>query len=119
MTTAASGASPQTGGPATRKATVALPGPLSLGLARGGTELRQFFRHKEQVVFTFSLPAVLMVLLGSILDGIPESFVLGLTVLQGAVSLPLLAGISLSNSPRRSHPQAVSRSPAGLHAGCT
>ena len=36
---------------------------------------------------------------GSILDGIPESFVLGLTVLQGAVSLPLLAGISLSNLP--------------------
>jgi zinc transporter, ZIP family len=39
------------------------------------------------------------IVLGSILDGIPESFVLGLTVLQGAVSLPLLAGISLSNLP--------------------
>jgi len=39
------------------------------------------------------------IVLGSVLDGIPESFVLGLTVLQGAVSLPLLAGISLSNLP--------------------
>ena len=39
------------------------------------------------------------IVLGSILDGIPESFVLGLTVLQGAVSLPLLAGIALSNLP--------------------
>ena len=39
------------------------------------------------------------VVLGSVLDGIPESFVLGLTVLQGAVSLPLLAGIALSNLP--------------------
>ena len=39
------------------------------------------------------------IVFGSILDGIPESFVLGLTVLQGAVSLPLLAGIALSNLP--------------------
>jgi ABC-2 type transport system permease protein len=79
MTTATSGA----GGSATRKATGALPGPLSLGLARGGTELRQFFRHREQVVFTFSLPAVLMILLGSILDG-P-------TALAGVTSGQLLA----------------------------
>ena len=41
----------------------------------------------------------LAIVLGSVLDGIPESFVLGLTVLQGGVSLPLLAGISLSNLP--------------------
>jgi ZIP family zinc transporter len=39
------------------------------------------------------------IVLGSILDGIPESFVLGLTVLQGAVSVPLLAGIVMSNLP--------------------
>jgi ZIP family zinc transporter len=39
------------------------------------------------------------IVMGSVLDGIPESFVLGLTVLQGGVSLPLLAGISLSNLP--------------------
>ena len=30
-------------------------------------------------------------LIGSVLDGIPESFVLGLTVLQGGVSVSLLA----------------------------
>ena len=39
------------------------------------------------------------IVLGSILDGIPESFVLGLTVLQGGVSPSLFAGISLSNLP--------------------
>ncbi|MEU7140954.1 ABC transporter permease [Nocardia sp. NPDC046473] len=49
--------------------TLALPGTFSLGLTRGGAELRQFFRNREQVVFTFSLPAILMILLGSILDG--------------------------------------------------
>jgi hypothetical protein len=39
----------------------------------------------------------LAIVLGSVLDGIPESFVLGLTVLQGRVSLSLLAGVALSN----------------------
>ncbi len=41
----------------------------------------------------------LAIVLGSVLDGIPESFVLGLTVLQGAVSVSLFAGIVLSNLP--------------------
>jgi zinc transporter, ZIP family len=41
----------------------------------------------------------LAIVLGSILDGIPESFVLGLTVLQGGVSVSLLAGVVLSNLP--------------------
>jgi ZIP family zinc transporter len=39
------------------------------------------------------------IVLGSVLDGIPESFVLGLTVLQGGVSVPLFAGVALSNLP--------------------
>jgi ZIP family zinc transporter len=41
----------------------------------------------------------LAIVLGSILDGIPESFVLGFTVLQGGVSVALLGGIALSNLP--------------------
>ncbi len=36
---------------------------------------------------------------GSVLDGVPESFVLGLTVLQGGVSVALLVGVMLSNLP--------------------
>lgn len=39
------------------------------------------------------------IVLGSVLDGIPESFVLGLTVLEGGVSLPLLVGVAISNFP--------------------
>jgi ZIP family zinc transporter len=39
------------------------------------------------------------IVLGSILDGIPESVVLGLSILQGQVSIPLLVGIALSNLP--------------------
>lgn len=41
----------------------------------------------------------LAIVFGSVLDGIPESFVLGLTVLQGGVSVGLLVGVLLSNLP--------------------
>jgi len=41
----------------------------------------------------------LSIVLGSALDGIPESFVLGLSVVSGGVSVPLLVGIGLSNLP--------------------
>ncbi len=41
----------------------------------------------------------LAIVLGSVLDGVPESFVLGLTVLQGGVSVALVIGIALSNLP--------------------
>jgi ZIP family zinc transporter len=41
----------------------------------------------------------LAIVLGSVLDGVPESFVLGLTVLQGGVSVALLCGVVLSNLP--------------------
>jgi zinc transporter, ZIP family len=43
--------------------------------------------------------SALAIVFGSILDGIPESFVLGLTVLQGGVSVALLVGVLLSNLP--------------------
>ena len=54
----------------------------------------------------------LAIFMGSVLDGIPESFVLGLTVLQGGVSLPLFAGIAASNLP-----EAVSSSSGLKTAG--
>jgi ZIP family zinc transporter len=41
----------------------------------------------------------LAIVLGSVLDGIPESFVLGLTVMQGNVSVALLVSVLLSNLP--------------------
>lgn len=41
----------------------------------------------------------LAIVLGSVFDGVPESFVLGLTVLQGGVSVALFVGVALSNLP--------------------
>jgi ABC-2 type transport system permease protein len=49
--------------------TTSLPTAWQLGIARGGLELRHFFRHKEQVIFTFTFPAFVLVLLGSIFHG--------------------------------------------------
>lgn len=46
----------------------ALPSTFGLGLSRGGVELKQFFRQKEQVIFTFTFPAFILILLGSIFD---------------------------------------------------
>jgi ABC-2 type transport system permease protein len=43
-----------------------LPSVWRLGLARGGVEVKQFFRDKMAVAFIFGLPPILLVLLGSI-----------------------------------------------------
>jgi ABC-2 type transport system permease protein len=46
--------------------TAGLPSVARMGLARGALELRQFFRTREAVVFTFCFPPLVLVLLGSI-----------------------------------------------------
>jgi ABC-2 type transport system permease protein len=49
-------------------ATAPLPSLLTTGLARGRVEVKTFFREREAVVFIFALPAVLLLLLGSIFN---------------------------------------------------
>jgi len=39
---------------------------MAIGVARGQVELREFFRRKDAVVFTFALPAFILALLGSV-----------------------------------------------------
>jgi ABC-2 type transport system permease protein len=69
----------------------ALPSTLTLGLIRGGAELRQFFRNKEQVVFTFALPTILMILLGSMIGG--DSAIAGVSAGQIIAAGMVGAGI--------------------------
>lgn len=45
---------------------VALPSAMRIGMSRIVPELKMFYRRPEQVVLTFSMPAVIGVLLGSI-----------------------------------------------------
>jgi ABC-2 type transport system permease protein len=66
----------------------ALPGVLSLGLSRGAVELKQFFRSREQVVFTFTFPAIILMLLGSVFG---DSFS-GTGVTAGQVFAASMAG---------------------------
>ncbi len=53
---------------ATRPA-AALPSLTRLSLSRTSLELKSFFRRRESVVFTFSLPVVLLIIFGSIFHG--------------------------------------------------
>ncbi len=50
----------------TASATGDRPGAARLGWERFRIELKQFFRERESVVFTFSLPMLLMVIFGSV-----------------------------------------------------
>ena len=65
MTTTAVGASP--GAP--RVARPPLPGAVRVGWARAAIELRMFVRNKASLVFTLSLPVLLLLILGSIFGG--------------------------------------------------
>ncbi|MFH9611128.1 ABC transporter permease [Streptomyces sp. NPDC017448] len=57
-----------------RQARPAPPGVVKVGVARGALELKQFFRERDAVVFTFALPVVLLLLLASIFSGtVPET----------------------------------------------
>ncbi|MCL6668609.1 MULTISPECIES: ABC transporter permease [Streptomyces] len=50
----------------TRARTGRLPGAWTLGLSRGALEIKQFFRQRDQVVFTFSFPVVFLFLFAAI-----------------------------------------------------
>lgn len=64
----------------------------SLGLARGAVELKSFYRERDQLVFTFALPVVLLVLLGTVFDGVYD----GTTVTSAHYMVPsmMAAGIA-------------------------
>jgi ABC-2 type transport system permease protein len=68
-----------------------LPGAWELGLRRGALEIRQFFRQRDQVVFTFAFPVVLLFLFASIFRDDVEGA--GVTASQLYVPAMMAAGI--------------------------
>ncbi|MFD5231703.1 ABC transporter permease [Streptomyces qaidamensis] len=68
-----------------------LPGAWGLGLLRGGLEIRQFFRQRDQAVFTFAFPVVLLFLFASIFRDDVEGA--GITASQLYVPAMMAAGI--------------------------
>jgi ABC-2 type transport system permease protein len=49
--------------------TPAMPSTARIGLSRGALELKGYFREKSAVVFTLAMPAILMLIFGSIFKG--------------------------------------------------
>ncbi|WP_369187500.1 ABC transporter permease [Streptomyces sp. R08] len=68
-----------------------LPGAWGLGLRRGGLELKQFFRQRDQVVFTFAFPVVFLFLFASIFSDDVRGA--GVTASQLYVPAMMAAGI--------------------------
>jgi ABC-2 type transport system permease protein len=45
------------------------PGPFGLGLARTRVEVKEFFRQRDSMVFTFLFPVILLFIFGSVFSG--------------------------------------------------
>lgn len=71
-----------------------LPSTLSLGLARTGIELRQFFRQRDSVVFVFAFPVILLFIFGSVFS---EDIVPGVSFSQYFVAGMVASGVVLSS----------------------
>ena len=82
-------------GARTRPSEAALPGVWRLGAARGGVEVKAFFRDKMAVAFIFGLPPILLVLLGSIFGS--QAAAQGVTVGQ-LFTAGMIAGGIMSTS---------------------
>ena len=66
---------------------------VTLGLRQGLTEITQFLRSREQVVFTLAFPVVLLGVLGSIFNGkLPE----GVTFTQYFVTGMIASGLMVA-----------------------
>ncbi|GGJ00345.1 ABC transporter permease [Streptomyces brasiliensis] len=74
-----------------RAAPERLPGAWGLGLRRGALEIRQFFRQRDQVVFTFAFPVVFLFLFASIFSDDVRGA--GVTASQLYVPAMMAAGI--------------------------
>ncbi|MGW3954529.1 ABC transporter permease [Streptomyces sp. NPDC004752] len=84
MTT--TGARPRAQAPADR-----LPGAWAVGLDRGALEIKQFFRQRDQVVFTFAFPVVFLFLFASIFQDTVRGS--GVTASQLYVPAMMASGI--------------------------
>lgn len=74
--------------------TAARPSTVSLGLARTGIEVKQFFRERDSVVFTFSFPVILLFIFGSVFD---QEMAAGVSFTQYFTAGMIASGVVLSS----------------------
>lgn len=67
-----------------------IPSALSLGIRRGGLEIRQFARQRESVVFTLMFPVILLTIFGSVFK---ETIAPGVTFSQYFVAGMIASGL--------------------------
>ena len=67
-----------------------IPSALSLGIRRGGLEIRQFSRQRESVVFTLLFPVILLAIFGSVFK---DTIAPGVTFSQYFVAGMIASGL--------------------------
>lgn len=67
-----------------------IPSALSLGIRRGGLEIRQFSRQRESVVFTVLFPVILLAIFGSVFK---DTIAPGVTFSQYFVAGMIASGL--------------------------
>jgi ABC-2 type transport system permease protein len=70
------------------------PGAFRLGLLRTGIELRQFFRERDSMVFTFAFPVILLFIFGSVFSA---DIAPGVSFTQYFVAGMIASGVVLSS----------------------
>jgi ABC-2 type transport system permease protein len=78
----------------TRTAPEGTPSTSSLAIARTGIELRQFFRERDSVVFTFAFPVILLFIFGSVFS---DDIAPGVSFTQYFAAGMVASGIVLSS----------------------
>lgn len=67
-----------------------IPSAISLGVRRGGLEIRQFARQRESVVFTLLFPVILLIIFGSVFK---DTIAPGVTFSQYFVAGMIASGL--------------------------
>jgi ABC-2 type transport system permease protein len=71
-----------------------LPAAFSLGLARSGIEIKQFFRRRDSLIFTFAFPLILLFIFGSVFS---DDIVPGVSFTQYFAAGMVASGVVLSS----------------------
>jgi ABC-2 type transport system permease protein len=78
----------------TEPASVRLPTTASLGLARTGIEVKQFFRRRDSFIFTFAFPVIMLFIFGSVFS---DEIAPGVSFTQYFAAGMIASGVVLSS----------------------
>jgi ABC-2 type transport system permease protein len=88
-----------------------LPSTVSLGVARTGIEVRQFFRERDHFIFTFAFPVILLFIFGSVFS---DDIVPGVSFTQYFAAGMVASGVVLSSFQSLAISIAVERDDGSL-----